>query len=171
MTTFKSTHNHLTSPYFSWIPFPLISVINFHWCSKSLFRDQLPEVIPDPSFPLWWSELLFLLDSLWNTRCKKHSLSLPSFSRNLWILQGRGTLILLCVPDLRNSDCQAQFPTLMTLCLCTCDPRLCSHFLLVEMTAVLNQNFLITPHYPSEMLLPPGTHWFTTLNYYNYHKW
>lgn len=57
------------------------------------------------------------------------------------------------------------------LCCCTSDPGLFPHFFQVKMTAALNQNFLITPHYPSEMLLPPGTHWFFTLNCYNYHKW
>lgn len=62
-------------------------------------------------------------------------------------------------------------PRLYDLCCCTSDPSLFPQFFWVKMTAVLNQNFLITSHYPSEMLLPSGTHWFTTLNDCNYHKW
>lgn len=77
-------------------------------------------------------------------------------------------LISFCIPQDWRLGLAGKVLALMTLWLHFWP---FTHLFHEKMTAVLNQNFLITPHYPSKMLLPPGTHWSTTLNYCNYHKW
>lgn len=96
----------------------------------------------------------------------KLSFSVATFPPCEWLADS------LCIPSTNNRAGQAEEAGVLTfliVCHCTYDPGLFPHLFEVKMTGALNQNFLIMPHYPSEMLYlqkPIAS----PSKYCNYHK-